>query len=183
MANSFIPENTSLTDQASELQTSPIREQNIESIPEVAMPIDSLEGHPAEDEHFLEEKSEGAEPGAPTPVVAIQATNLQSPIKPIPQIRDDLSVQIEKIMEENLGDVYSVLTPVQKQQFKIKGEETADKIRDIIEHPKVKLGKIIRLIFDWLKILPGINHFFLEQEAKIKAEKIIALSDQKKHIQ
>ncbi len=194
MANSFLPnnedistqapgaENTSLTAEVLKMHAPP-KETNIESIPEVPMPTDSLEGHPDTDEHFLEENNETTELSAPTPFVAIQANNKQSPTKPIPQVRPDLSVQIEKIMEENLGDVYSVLTPVQKQQFKIKGEETVEKIRHIIENSKAKLGKIIRLIFDWLKILPGINHFFLEQEAKIKAEKIIALSNQKKHIQ
>jgi len=30
---------------------------------------------------------------------------------------------------------------------------------------------------DWLKILPGVNKFFLEQEAKIKTDKILALKN------
>lgn len=148
----------------------------MESIPETEMPLDALEGHPAENEHFLEE--EKPKTITPTHIAAPQAV-----VRPIPQVRDELIVQIEKIMEENLGDVYSVLTPVQKQQFKIKGEETANKIKHIIETTSAKLGKIVKLIFEWLKILPGINHFFLEQEAKIKAEKIITLGEQKKHIQ
>jgi hypothetical protein len=180
MAHSFLPNNedspinTTLTENYKIEQNN--TESIMESIPETEMPLDALEGHPAENEHFLEE--------APEPIAApVHIAPPTTPVRPIPQVRDTLAVQIEKIMEENLGDVYSALTPVQKQQFKIKGEETANKIKHILETTTAKLGKIVKLIFEWLKILPGINHFFLEQEAKIKAEKIITLGQQKKHIQ
>ena len=95
----------------------------------------------------------------------------------VPQVRDKLTVQLEKIMEEGLKDAFQVLTPVQKQEFKIKGEETARKIRDLLRHAHVKVKKIFRLILEWLRLLPGVNRFFLEQEAKIKADKIIALKN------
>lgn len=191
MANSFLPNtedspiNTNITESISPPIETPLQNTEteevhtdtvMESIPETEMPLEALEGHPAENEHFLEE--------APEPIAApVHIAPPTTPVRPIPQVRDELAVQIEKIMEENLGDVYSALTPVQKQQFKIKGEETANKIKHIIETTTAKLGKIVKLIFEWLKILPGINHFFLEQEAKIKAEKIITLGEQKKHIQ
>jgi hypothetical protein len=42
---------------------------------------------------------------------------------------------------------------------------------------KIKVNKIIDLIRRWLKLIPGINKFFLEQEVKIKADKIIRLKD------
>ncbi len=148
-------------------------------VPETPIPLEAMEGHPTENEHFLEETQEAPETSTRAPV-AIHQQN--SHPEPIPSLKDPFILQIEKIMEENLGDVFLALTPVQKQQFKIKGEETANKIRQILSTTKVRLGKIIRLIFDWLKLLPGINRFFLEQEAKIKAEKIIALSEHKKHI-
>ena len=153
--------------------------QIMESIPEPAMPLDELEGHPEANEHFLEEGTEASETQAPTPA-AVAQSHVDPPS--IPQLKDSLSLQIEKIMEEDLGDVYSAVTPVQKQEFKIKGEQTAHKIKEIIKSTSAKLGKIIKLIFEWLKILPGVNHFFLEQEAKIKAEKIIALSHQDKNL-
>ena len=37
------------------------------------------------------------------------------------------------------------------------------------------LFKIIDVIKKWLSIIPGINKFFLEQEAKIKTDKIMEL--------
>ena len=97
----------------------------------------------------------------------------------IPQVKDTITVKIEHILEEGLSDAYQELTPVQKQEFKIKGEETAWKIRNLLKDSHIKIKQIFRLLIEWLKMLPGINRFFLEQEAKIKADRIIALKQQK----
>lgn len=93
----------------------------------------------------------------------------------VPIIRDEMTLKIEKIMEEGLGDAYQELTPVQKQEFKIKGEETAYKIRQLLKGTRIKIKQIFKLILEWLKFLPGVNHFFLEQEAKIKTDKILSI--------
>src|SRR3990167_7296954 len=50
----------------------------------------------------------------------------------IPQMRDELTTKIEKIMEDGLADAYRELTPVQQQEFKLKGEEVSIKIRDLM---------------------------------------------------
>lgn len=97
----------------------------------------------------------------------------------IPAAKDPITVRIEKIMENGLGDAYSRLSPVAKQEFKIKGEITAEKIRDLLRATHVKAKKILRLILEWLKILPGVNKFFLEQEAKIKTDRIVALKNKR----
>lgn len=93
----------------------------------------------------------------------------------VPQIRDQVTIQIEKMMEDGLEEAFKELTPIEQQQFKIKGEETAWEIRQLLKQTHIQVKKIFRLILQWLKMLPGINHFFLEQEAKIKTDKIIAL--------
>jgi len=95
----------------------------------------------------------------------------------IPNVRDALTVEVEKVMEEGLKDAFKELNPLQRQEFKIKGEQTAYKIRDLLRATHVKVKKIIKLIMEWLKMLPGINRFFLEQEAKIKTDKIVALKN------
>lgn len=115
------------------------------------------------------------------------ATEQAGPQKPRPTIKprpavpapakDAVMVRIEKIMEEGLNDSYQRLSPVAKQEFKLKGEQAASQIRELLKSTHVKVKKILRLILDWLRILPGVNHFFLEQEAKIKTDKIIALKD------
>jgi len=93
----------------------------------------------------------------------------------IPAAKDVAVIKIEKIMEEDLGDIYQTLSPIAKQEFKIKGEEAAGKIWELMRTTHVKAKKIFQLIVQWLKFLPGINKFFLEQEAKIKTDKILSI--------
>lgn len=93
----------------------------------------------------------------------------------IPNVRDEFTVRVEKIMEEDLTDAFKSLSTIKKQEFKIKGEETAYQIRELLNKTHVKIKKIFKLILEWLLLLPGINRFYLEQEAKIKADKILAL--------
>jgi hypothetical protein len=93
----------------------------------------------------------------------------------VPQVRDALTRNVEAVMSEGLEDVFRELTPVQQQEFKIKGEQTAQAIRQLLTKTKIKIREIFKLILEWLQMLPGVNKYFLEQEAKIRAEKIIAL--------
>lgn len=93
-----------------------------------------------------------------------------------PSLKNQTVIKIEKIMEEDLNDSYQRLSPVAKQEFKLKGEQTAAQIQELLKSTHVKVKKILNLILNWLRILPGVNHFFLEQEAKIKTDKIIALN-------
>lgn len=97
----------------------------------------------------------------------------------IPQVRDALTIQIEHIMEEGLQEAYKELSTVEQQEFKIKGEETAWEIRALMKQAKLKIKTIFKLLIEWLKLLPGVNRFFLEQEAKIKVDKIISLKNNK----
>jgi hypothetical protein len=83
--------------------------------------------------------------------------------------------QIEHVLEEDLGDIFHSLNHTDQQLFKQRGEQTAASITRLLEKPKVSAKKIVALIRRWLRFIPGINQFFLEQEAKIKADKIISL--------
>jgi len=89
-----------------------------------------------------------------------------------------LAERVEKILEDGLREPYEKLSPVAKQEFKVKGEETAAKIAELLDRAKIQVKKIFRLILEWLLLLPGLNRFFLEQEAKIKTDKIFALKRQ-----
>lgn len=90
---------------------------------------------------------------------------------------------VEKILEADLGEVYRELPPDKQREFKIKGEVTAVQIARLLDSSKIKLTqlsqKIFALLINWLKIIPGLNRFFLEQEAKIKADKILTLKNKK----
>jgi hypothetical protein len=83
--------------------------------------------------------------------------------------------QIEKILEKNLEDVYLNMPPAKQREFKIAGEQAARAINTLLNQAKTGLKKIIDLIKKWLLIIPGVNKFFLEQEAKIKTDEIIKL--------
>lgn len=86
--------------------------------------------------------------------------------------------KVEKILEEGLEQIYANLPPEKKVEFRRTGEATAHQINLMLSGAKVKIKKLVSLIRDWLKIIPGINFFFLEQEAKIKADEIIKLKEQ-----
>jgi hypothetical protein len=94
---------------------------------------------------------------------------------PLPPPRDELTKKVEKIMSDGLEESFAKLPPVVQQEFKLKGEQTAGKIRELLKATKIHVKKIFRLILEWLSLLPNVNKFFLEQEAKIKTDKIIVL--------
>lgn len=98
---------------------------------------------------------------------------------PLPS-KDPVLAQVEHILEENLQEVYFDLPPEAQKKFHDKGDEVAGKIRTMLGQTKVKAKKILDLIRGWLKLIPGINKFFLEQEAKIKTDKMMVLAKYEK---
>jgi len=155
------------------------------SIPEAGLPgqekITPPERSPVEAGKPAERgRGENAPSVMPQPQVITQAT----PYAPAADESYIKYKQIEKVLEEDLGEIYNNLTPQEQKNFKIKGEEAARSIFQLVYHKtKIKVKKIVKLIKNWLKSVPGINKFFLEQEAKIKADKIAALADESKKVE
>jgi len=89
--------------------------------------------------------------------------------------KDARLIEIENILEQDLAEIYVELPAESKRIFKIEGEQTARKINSLLSESKIVAQKIIDLIVRWLSVLPGVNKFFVEQEAKIKTDKIIAM--------
>ncbi|MFH1822778.1 MAG: hypothetical protein ABH830_03700 [Patescibacteria group bacterium] len=85
--------------------------------------------------------------------------------------------QIEEILANDLEDIFLKMPADKQLQFKKTGEETAKKISELLDKVKVKIKQIINLIKKWLQLIPGINKFFLEKEAKIKADRIIRIKE------
>jgi len=88
-------------------------------------------------------------------------------------------LRVENILEEDLADIYVKMNKPTQEKFKKIGEETALNILKILSQAKYQVKKIFDLIVAWLKIIPGLNQFFLEQEAKIKTDRILELEKQK----
>jgi len=97
-----------------------------------------------------------------------------------PLTEEEIKKEIENILSENLDDIYLGLPVNLKEQFRKKGDETVSEIKKIISKTRIVVHKILNLIKNWLKIIPGINKFFLEQEAKIKTAKILSLAEKTK---
>ena len=98
----------------------------------------------------------------------------------VPKIKSTARKQIESILSEDLSDIYLSLPKEKQVEFKEAGEETAGKIEKLMQVVKINVKKIVDLIRRWLRLIPGVNKFFLEQEAKIKTDKIINLSEKEK---
>jgi hypothetical protein len=163
----------------------PIRKPRIEQglMPPESPAVESLEETetgvdaeaPAQEVEIQEE--------APEPVrqeVAAQAPE-PAPVaaQVVPQ-KDRLSQEIESVLQEDLTDIYLKMPPGKQKQFAAKGEETAGKIKKLMTKAKINARKVFGLIRDWLKIIPGVNKFFLEQEAKIKTDKLLLVAEEEK---
>lgn len=92
-----------------------------------------------------------------------------------PEVKSELRKAVERVMEADLRELYLTMTPAERQVFKKKGEETAREITSLIEKTKLNLNKIIKLLFNWLRLIPKVNSFFIEQEAKLKADQLLKL--------
>lgn len=82
---------------------------------------------------------------------------------------------IDNILAEGLSNIFLKMKEAEQKEFKQKGEETAKKINILLSDAKTKANKIIDLIRKWLKLIPGVNKFFIEQETKLKADKIMKI--------
>ena len=112
------------------------------------------------------------------PEVSVPVEIAFPPLPPIqPSLAEIRYHQIESILEEDLADLFFRLDPQTQLEFKMEGEKTTQGISKLLSQAKIKVKKIVDLIRHWLKIIPGINKHFLEQEAKIKAGKILSLAD------
>jgi hypothetical protein len=109
------------------------------------------------------------------------AVSVSLPIAPTAQrTKDPVLKQVEEILEEDLGETYSSLSPELRVKFKQQGELVAISIQRMIGGAKIQVKKVLHLLVSWLRIIPHINRFFLEQEAKIKTDRIIALAEREK---
>ncbi|MFA6130653.1 MAG: hypothetical protein WC730_00085 [Patescibacteria group bacterium] len=115
--------------------------------------------------------AEVQEPMAEQPAEAPHVSPV--PVPPMAVEKDRLTKEIEEILSNDLTDIYLTLSEDRKVAFREKGEEVAVAIHDMMKTGKLKVQKVLELILEWLRLIPGINKFFLEQEAKIKTDTIV----------
>jgi hypothetical protein len=142
-------------------------------MPVVAGPETPVETRPEESGEAVKTSQEGkitkesSEAAAPV--------SSATPAAKAPVVLDKLEKEVEEVLAEDLDEVYTQLPPDKKIEFKKEGEETAIEVTSLLRQVKIKTTKIYHLIKNWLKRIPGVNHFFLTQEAKIKTDKVVEL--------
>ncbi|OGL79771.1 hypothetical protein A3J43_03480 [Candidatus Uhrbacteria bacterium RIFCSPHIGHO2_12_FULL_54_23] len=128
--------------------------------------------------------AEAAERAAAESEAGVKAApSAASPAAPAPATPAEKSVQlqrIEAVLQSDLEDLYFQMDEAHRTLFKEEGEKTARAIDQLMAAARATAQKILYLIQRWLRLIPGINKFFLEQEAKIKTDKMMALADEKK---
>ena len=110
----------------------------------------------------------------------IQASPITLPTKPTVPAKDAYHQRVERVLEDGLADIYLKMPKVKRQEFKVEGERVAAHLRKMIDSTKIKAKEVMNLIMNWLKMIPGVNRWFLEQEAKIKADKVILMAEERR---
>jgi hypothetical protein len=151
----------------------PAKEQKtiVPTVPE----IESF-GRPVEEEPSVETAATASSelvPARRVPDSNLPAASAQV-IAPISApAKSQLEKEIEDVLAEDLENLYWELPESERLVFKHKGEETASMIRLLLGEANIRVQEIFRLIVEWLKLMPGISQFFVEQEAKIKTDKLL----------
>ncbi len=106
-------------------------------------------------------------------------TSHRRPSKALPRqalIKREKIKQIESILAEGLEDIYLSMDSRSQRIFKETGEKVAEQIYSLLHQAKVKVQKIFELIKNWLRLIPGVNKWFVVQEAKLRTDKILRLA-------
>lgn len=131
-------------------------------------------------ERAVESTPAPSEVASPRPVQRVPVTvgvpSVAQPAKTRSEKSETLR-KIEHVLESDLQDVYKQLPPDLQQAFRKRGEDTAVQVEVLLQKVKVQTKKIFQLLFAWLKIIPGVNKYFLEQEAKLKTDELLRLKE------
>jgi len=142
------------------------REVHVEVAPEQAP-----ETRPEQTRETGTEGEQARRQYAPPPATAVT--------QPVIQEKSEEEKRVEAILSDHLEEIFMQMNPAEQAAFQKKGEETATAIAILLRDVRVKVKTVLDLIRDWLRMIPGVNKFFLEQEAKIKTDRMIALHEQK----
>ncbi len=151
-------------------------EQNIERIPTPA-PEQPSKNESASERRF-ERSSEVAAPRPSQRLPVRQLPSVAPAAKSVSAAKSETLARVEHVMEERLEDVFRQMPPDVRLEFKRKGEETATQIEAMLYQVKVQSKKIFQLLLDWLRIIPGVNKYFLDQEAKLKTDELLRVKQE-----
>jgi len=145
-------------------------------VPEVNLPTETAqhEQGPTREQHEGESKRGGVDEGRAeqTIIRRVISSVKSSGEEQITVEERTVKEKIEDILADGLDDLYKNLPADKQEEFKAEGERAAGQIVVLLRSVKIKMSRIFHLIRRWLKIIPGVNRYFLNQEAKLKADRI-----------
>ncbi len=151
--------------------------QAVEQAPALDQP--KVEQHPAKEQAFEQYKQVNEDKPEESPYVVRQASRQKSDQVMTDDVgKSALQVKYEELMADGLETAYMSMTPVQQEKFRIKGEQVAKAIEDLTVKLKLTARKVLHLLRAWLKLIPGVNKYFLEQEAKLKTDEIMKMAQE-----
>jgi hypothetical protein len=138
---------------------------------------------PVQPEHAVEHESAVPQSVAPQEMPVQSSVHLASSALPLApattsnDARSGVLKQVELLLADGLQGLYMSLPEARRATFKATGEVVAGKITDMIIYGKTKVKEIWKLIGEWLRTVPGVNKYFLEQEIKIKTDRIMMFAE------
>jgi hypothetical protein len=153
-------------------ETPPAAEQPSGAAPESAPQLSKESMAERVAERASEAPQERAVPQQPAGDQAAPAAASRPPV-----MKDQVTREVEQILSNGLEPFYASLPPEGKAVFRQKGEQISQEITTMVRSLSVQVKRVLELIYHWLKVIPGVNKFFLEQEAKIKTDQIIQYTE------
>lgn len=147
--------------------------ETLEGSQEVEVQPESAESSSSETQEDTSSSRDGEDEGAVRAQVQAAQSSDDAQVG-----KDPVTQKLESILEEDLKEAYMGMDPEKQAEFKAKGEEVVGTIRTMIKTAKFSAKKVVKLIRDWLRIIPGVNKFFLEQETKLKTDKIAVVAEE-----
>ena len=150
-----------------------------------SIPQQPLEKESSEVDVEVEKELEKLEKEINNQEKTIHTVTASLPIKQMTPVKSQViksatRKKIEGILSEDLKELFQGMDAAHKAEFKRQAAETASALEMLIATAKATAKKVAKLISVWLKLIPGINQFFLEQEAKLKTDKILAMTKENK---
>lgn len=119
-------------------------------------------------------------PAATVATTTTPVSNVEFPgATPSPATLSGVTEQrLRRILSEDMAELITPLTLESRREFQAEGLKTVSKLEELLRRTHIQLRQVWKLLWDWLKRLPGVNRFFLEQEVKKKTEEIMELKEE-----
>lgn len=120
-----------------------------------------------------------AAPAAERPASASVPVPAPSVVAPAARAvrKDPVLKDVEHVLEEGMEEIYRKMDPPHQRKFSKEGDRVAGVVSEMVRKAKVKSREVLKLITGWLRIIPHVNRYYLDQEAKLKTDKILELGE------